>query len=114
MSFDFILTSDMPIYRSVKSREMLLGEWYTFLPEESFLYGPITGEFKSTKALKLLDITKDTFYSDVKYKLMEYAKTNEDAYNNRMYLLFPLGFPDEALYRKFAERFEIKSLKMLI
>ena len=103
MSFHFILTPDRPIYRSVQSRENLLGEWYTFIPEDGFGYGPITGEFKSTKSLKLLDITKDTFYTDVKYKIMEYSKTDNDVYNNRFSLLFPLGFTDSFTYGKFAE-----------
>lgn len=103
MSFDFILRPDMQIYRSVKSRDNFLGEWYTFTPEESVLYGPITGEFKSKTPLRLLDITKDTFYNDVKYKVMEYAKTNEFVYINRMLLLFPLGFSDRILYIKYAD-----------
>jgi hypothetical protein len=103
MSFDFILSPEKPIYRSVKSRDNFLGEWYTFLQEESVLYGPITGEFKSKTPLRLLDITKDTFYNDVKYKLMEYAKTNEFVYTNRMLLLFPLGFSDRILYITYAD-----------
>jgi hypothetical protein len=103
MSFDFILTPETPIYRSVKSREMLLGEWYTFLPEETILYGPITGEFKSKIPLKLLDITKATFYNDVINKIIEYSKTNVFVNANRMLLLFPLGFSDRLLYIKYAD-----------
>ena len=83
--------------------ETLLGEWYTFIPEDSFGYGQITGEFKSKKTLKLLDITKESFYTDVKYKIMEYSKRDSDVYNNRFSLLFPLGFTDSFSYSKFAE-----------
>ena len=61
MSFDFILTPDTLLYRSAHTKEKLLGEWYTFLVEDSYGYGSVTGEFKTKKPLKLLDITKIAF-----------------------------------------------------
>ena len=103
MSFDFILTPDRPIYRSVRSRDNFVGEWYSFTPEDTILYGPITGEFKSRKSLKLLDITQNTFYNDVRNKIIEYAKTNPFVNTNRMLLLFPLGFSDPVLYIKYVD-----------
>ena len=103
MSFDFILSYDVLLYRSTKIREHLLGQWYCFIPEHTFGYGPITGEFKTTKSLKLLDITKNSFYNDFKDKIIDCSKSNHLVNDNKMPLLFPLGFTDAIIYTKFAD-----------
>jgi len=103
MSFDYILFTETLVYRSVRSRDQLLGEWYCFTPEDTFGYGEITGEFKCIRPLKLLDITKNTFYNDVTDKITEYCKTSSYVRENKMSFLFPLGFPDFTLYKEFAK-----------
>ena len=107
MSFDFILTPDISLYRSVKLRDQLLGEWYCFIPEYTFGYGQITGEFKATKSLKLIDITKNSFYIEFRDKIIEYSKSNKLINDNKMLLLFPLGFTDFTVYTKFADQIHI-------
>jgi len=107
MSFDFLLSPDQVIYRSAHTRENLLGGWYTFIAEDSFGYGPITGEFKSKKTLKLLDITKNSFYNDFRDNIIKYSKSNPGMNSKKILLLFPLGFPDSTLYTKFADLIRI-------
>jgi hypothetical protein len=102
MDFDFKLLPDILLYRSVKTREHLLGEWYSFIPEDTFGYGSITGEFKCIKPIKLLDITKNSFYNHFRDKIIYYSKINKHIDENKMILLFPLGFSDTIIYRKFA------------
>ena len=106
MSFDYILSPDVLLYRSAKTRETLLGEWYCFRPEQTLGYGPITGEFKSNRPLKLLDITKNAFYTDFTGKFVEYSRSTPSVIPRKMYILFPLGFTDIDVYKKFAD--EIK------
>ena len=108
MSFDYVLTPQSTIYRSVKDREQMVGEWYTFAPEESFSYGDITGEFKAKTRLRLLDITKNAFYNDFTGKITEYIEERPEISVLRMRLLFPLGFPDSTVYNKFADTLGIK------
>ena len=108
MSFDFILTPDTLLYRSAHTKEKLLGEWYTFVAEDSYGYGSVTGEFKSKKPLKLLDITKNSFYSDVRDRINEYSKINPVINEKKSAILFPLGFPDYTVYIKFAELIPIQ------
>jgi len=113
MSFDYILIPDNLVYRSVRSRDKLLGEWYCFTPEDTLLYGEITGEFKCIRPLKLLDITKNSFYNDVTDKIKEYSKTDSYINEKKMFFLFPLGFPDFTLYKEFAKeelKFEVSPL----
>jgi hypothetical protein len=85
----------------------LLGEWYSFTPEDTFMYGPITGEFKSKKTLKLLDITKNTFYNDFRDNIIKYSKSNPRINMQKMILLFPLGFSDSTIYTKYADELKI-------
>jgi hypothetical protein len=107
MSFDFILSPSDIIYRSSHTREKLLGEWYTFVAEDSYGYGPITGEFKTKKPLKLLDITKNSFYNDYRDNIIKYSKINPILNEMKMILLFPLGFPDSRVYTKYVEGLEL-------
>ena len=107
MAFDFILNTHILLYRSVKTREYLLGEWYSFIPEETFGYGTITAEFKCKKSLKLLDITKNSFYNDFRDNIIKYSKSNPILNAKKMMLLFPLGFSDSTLYTKYANELKI-------
>jgi len=107
MSFDFILTPDTLLYRSAHTKEKLLGEWYTFLVEDSYGYGSVTGEFKTKKPLKLLDITKNSFYNDVRDRINEHSKINPVINEKKTSILFPLGFPDSTVYSKFADLIRI-------
>jgi len=110
MDFDFTLLSDVLLYRSVKLRDNLLGEWYSFMPQNTFGYGSITGEFKSIKPLKLLNITKNSFYNHFRDKIIDSSKKDESFNINKMMILFPLGFSDTTIYRKFAKELGIPSV----
>lgn len=107
MNFEFILNPDILLYRSVKTRENLLGEWYSFIPEDTYGYGPITGEFRSTKSLKLIDITKNSFYNDFRDNIIKYSKINPIINSRKKAILFPLGFPDYKVYTKIADELGI-------
>lgn len=113
MSFGFILSPSDLIYRSVNTREKLLGGWYTFVAEDSFGYGPITGEFKSKKPLKLLDITKNSFYNNFRDTIIKYSKSNPAMNSKKISILFPLGFPDSTIYTKFAKLIGIQKAESI-
>lgn len=107
MAFDYTLSPDVLLYRSVRTRENLLGGWYCFIPEHTLGYGPITGEFKSNRPLKLLDITTNNFYNDFTGKIVEYSRSMPEVISRKMYILFPLGFTDINVYKKFADEIHI-------
>jgi hypothetical protein len=83
------------------------GQWYAFDASDTFGYGPVTGQFRPTRELKMIDITSHDFYINYVKDLNALIHMNPHLEDRRGFLLFPVGFQDGITYRELARHLSI-------
>jgi hypothetical protein len=93
------LPADTRIFRSYEDPSRQTGYWYAFDASHTYGYGTHTAEFRTTRHLKMIDITHPTFFELLKKAVHEVAVTDPAVAADRHWLLFPFGFDDRTLYK---------------
>jgi len=99
-TFTRIIPSSTSLYRSADKADDLPGTWFSLVASDSYGYGSKTGEFRTVKELRLLDITTIEFHTDLIQKINKLSEKNMHVNNNKSTLLFPLGFTDYEIYKE--------------
>jgi hypothetical protein len=108
MSFIKTIPVSSEFYRSANDVSNLNGYWFGINPNDTFGYGSITGIFRPNRELKLIDITNQDFLNDFMNKLTEHSQTDPTIEILRNSLLFPIGFPNMDIYRRFCNNLGLK------
>ncbi len=99
MQFITNYPSNSIIYRSANALDKLKdGKWFSFAPNVTFGYGSLTGEFKTNKDLKLIDICREDFYNE----FINYLHAYNISDNDKCLFTFALGFVNFECYKNFA------------
>jgi hypothetical protein len=108
MTFIKTIPVSIEFYRSADDVSNLNGYWFGIKPDDTFGYGSITGIFHPVRELKLIDITNQDFFNDFMNKLTTHSQIEPSIETLRNALLFPIGFPDMDIYRRFCNNLGIK------
>jgi hypothetical protein len=100
MNFITNYPSNSSIFRSAHTMDKLKeGKWFSFVPNVTFGYGTLTGEFKTNKDLKLIDICREDFYNEFINYLHAYNVSDSD----KCFYTFALGFVNFECYKNYAK-----------
>lgn len=102
MVFYINLPINTKVYRSSNAVSDLSGKWFSLDPKYTYGYGSITREFKINKDVKLLNLESDEFYNDYIKQLNQLSKTNTIIKERKNVALFPLGYLDYDVYKRYA------------
>ncbi len=102
-----ILPKDTLVYRSYSDSTKRDGYWFALKAEDTFGYGDKTAVYRLKKDLKLIDITKKSFYENLKQLIAKETQISPDFKQKQSIILFPLGFEDGVFYRDLAKQYGV-------
>jgi hypothetical protein len=103
--YEYTLPANETIYKGMNedafNMKFSKPAWFSQKKDTSAQYGMYLHQFVTSRPLKLINVSSPFFQSTFMDFLNDYYRTHDDAYDEKMKYLAPLGLPDEESQQRY-------------